>query len=505
MRLAHRDVQKRTDVRLGTRVAILLICVSGWLLAACAAQVITNPATPEVTDAPCCTATPQASATPMLPTDTSTPTSPLLSQYTLTALLDYDLHFLKVDEQIGYVNHSEESLPEIVLVVEPNLYPNVFRLNYLRWGEGQEITSYTLQGHQLNIPLIAPLPPGGRVDFALSYDLNLPNREAPFGFTNRQVNLGDWYPFVPPYLAGNGLLVRDDAYPGENLAYEMADFQVNLQLVKPSSAAALPLIIAASAPVEQDDEWYRYTHENARNFVWSVSDQYRVITTTVGEVTLTSYTFPNHPLADEPALQAAAEALKVFGEILGPYPRKTLTIVEGDFLDGMEFDGLFFLGHAFYDYFVGGGKNNLIIISAHETAHQWWYAQVGNDQALEPWLDEALATFSEALFYERVYPDLSQWWWDNRIYFHKPEGWVDSTIYNVAGFYPYRSAVYLRGALFLRDVRHLIGDDAFFSFLKDYLQRYRGKIATGNDFFAVLQEHTTADLSCLLRMYFANR
>jgi aminopeptidase N len=197
--------------------------------------------------------------------------------------------------------------------------------------------------------------------------------------------------------------------------------------------------------------------------------------------------------------------LKVFGEILGPYPRKTLTIVEGDFLDGMEFDGLFFLGHAFYDYFVGGGKNNLIIISAHETAHQWWYAQVGNDQALEPWLDEALATFSEALFYERVYPDLSQWWWDNRIYFHKPEGWVDSTIYNVAGFYPYRSAVYLRGALFLRDVRHLIGDDAFFSFLKDYLQRYRGKIATGNDFFAVLQEHTTADLSGLLRMYFANR
>jgi hypothetical protein len=32
----------------------------------------------------------------------------------------------------------------------------------------------------------------------------------------------------------------------------------------------------------------------------------------------------------------------------------------------------------------------------HETAHQWFYSLVGNDQARNPWLDEGLATWAEA-------------------------------------------------------------------------------------------------------------
>jgi aminopeptidase N len=31
----------------------------------------------------------------------------------------------------------------------------------------------------------------------------------------------------------------------------------------------------------------------------------------------------------------------------------------------------------------------------HETAHQWFYSLVGNDQARDPWLDEALATWAQ--------------------------------------------------------------------------------------------------------------
>ena len=32
----------------------------------------------------------------------------------------------------------------------------------------------------------------------------------------------------------------------------------------------------------------------------------------------------------------------------------------------------------------------------HETAHQWFYSLIGNDQARDPWLDEGLATWAEA-------------------------------------------------------------------------------------------------------------
>ena len=37
---------------------------------------------------------------------------------------------------------------------------------------------------------------------------------------------------------------------------------------------------------------------------------------------------------------------------------------------------------------------------AHETAHQWWYSVIGNDEINEPWLDEALTEYSTILYFE---------------------------------------------------------------------------------------------------------
>jgi len=45
--------------------------------------------------------------------------------------------------------------------------------------------------------------------------------------------------------------------------------------------------------------------------------------------------------------------------------------------------------------FRSGGGPFLDVITQHETAHQWFYSLVGNDQAHDPWLDEALATWSQ--------------------------------------------------------------------------------------------------------------
>ena len=294
--------------------------------------------------------------------------------------------------------------------------------------------------------------------------------------------------------------MREEAFFGEHLAYDMAEFTVEIQLVN-----SRDMVLAASSTPEIDGDIYRYHLTPARNFAWTVSPLYLEQETQVGEVLVKSYSFPYHPQADGPALEDTAKALKIFSELFGPYPHKALTVVEADFLDGMEYDGLIFLSHAFYDYYTGDPQSNLSIIAAHEVAHQWWYGLVGNDQALEPWLDEALSTFSEIYFYETAYPDLTDWWWENRIYFHNPQGWVDSTIYEAAGFYPYRDAVYLRGALFLGELRDLMGEEEYLEFLRAYLEQFRYRQASGDDFFNLLSEYTSADLSGLIGTYFSRR
>lgn len=457
-----------------------------------------SPAPVQATASPTPQATPsQAAPQPELP----------LSQYSLSTVLDYDLHHLTVEEKIHYVNHASEPLPDLLLLVEPNRFLGGFTLTQITWEDGSPVSGYTLSGPELRLPLAQPLQPEASLNLSLSYELNLPQQPAPFGYTERQANLGDWYPYAPPYTPGEGWLVRADADYGEHLAYDMADFQVEIRLARPSAATGEPLTVAASALPQIEGDTYRYHLAPARNFAWSVSPLYQVESATVDDITVTAYSFPFHPTADEPALLGTAKALSTFNELFSPYPHDSLSVVEADFLDGMEYDGLIFLSHAFYDFYPGDQKSNLALIAAHEVAHQWWYGLVGNDQADEPWLDEALSTYSELLFYEKVYPDLADWWWQNRIYFHKPEGWVDNPIYGYGpnDFYPYRNAVYLRGAQFLGELRQSMGDQAFFDFLHDYLERFSYRQATGDDFFALLAKHTSADLSSLIDAYFANR
>lgn len=466
-----------------------------------------SPSAPAPTQAP-----PEPTATAARPVETPslTPQPPALPgpQYVITTTLNYAAHHLEAEQQVSYHNRTGEVLNELVVIVEPRYYfPDPFTLKSLKWEDGQEVAGYRWDEKVrrfLTLPLPSPLEPGGRVAFSIAYSLDLPSptpspeiRPVPFGYSAEQTNLVDWYPMIPPYLPGKGWLANQAWYYGEHLAYEKASFQVNFRL----EDGRPDLIVAASAPEQLDGEWRRYTLDGARNFALSVSHLYQVSRQEVGPVTLIGYAFPAHAAAGEAALKATAEALALYSDLFGPYPHTTLSLVEASFLDGMEYEGLYFLSNGFYNLYQGTPGEYLIAIAVHETAHQWWYGLVGNDQAQEPWLDEALCTYAERIYFERLHPEALEWWWAYRVRYYQPSGWVDSSIY-AAGYRAYRDAVYLNGAEFLEELRQLVGDEAFFAFLRDYTERYSGQIASAQGFFTVLQEHTSEDLSPLLAKYF---
>jgi hypothetical protein len=431
-----------------------------------------------------------------------------LTQYAISATLNYALHHLAVEEQIEYTNQTNGALSELLLIVEPSRYPGVFQLNDLTWGDGQPVNGFEREIGLLRIPLAEDLQPGEEIELSIDYELDIPSpspsyygRPVPFGYSSRQTNLVDWYPFIPPYVPGQGWLAHNAGPFGEHLVYDLADFKIDIQL----SDTNPDLVIAASAPAVTEDEWHHYELKNARNFSWSISDQYVLTTTTVDSTVVLSYHFPFDKEAGEAVLVTTAESLELFNDLFEPYSRKTLSVVEADFLDGMEYDGLFFLSKGFYNLYSGSEGDYLTAIAAHETAHQWWYSALGNDQALEPWLDEALSTYSERLYYENLHPEALDWWWTYRIYYYQPQGWVDGNIYNPDGYRAYRDAVYLNGALFMEDLRKELGDKAFFEFISAYAEQHIDQIVSADDFFDTLAKFTQADLSPLLGKYFKTR
>ena len=462
-----------------------------------------------MTSLPSATPSPNPTATltqtpPPTQTVTSSPTFPPVTsrpvpssarpQYVLYVLFDYSGRQLAVDETVNYTNHTGTSLSDIVLAVEPNLSPNSFSLETL-FLEGAT-PNYELDGHRLTVFLPRPLAPGDALSLSMRYRLAIPPKHfnKPYGYLGYQVNLTDWYPFVVPY---NGDWVLHDPWAfGEHLAYDSADYEVNMKVTEDG------ITVAASAPAEANGEWTRYRLNGARTFVFSASDRFLVSESAVGSVVIRTYYFSGHEGAGEGMLNAAVQAVGLFEAKFAPYPYDSLSVVETESPDGQEYDGLSFLSADFYDQYGGSSRSNMVSIGVHEIAHNWWFGLVGNDQALEPWLDEAMAVYSERIFYEFTNPNYIDWWWNFRVNYFNPSGWVDTSIYDGGTFRDYTNAVYLTGAYFLEDVRTRMGDQDFYSFLKDYAARFSYDTATGSDFFTVLRENTNANVEDLIGAYF---
>ena len=482
-----------------------------FIFASCSSPA-TPPPLPTETQPP--TVTPLPTETP-LPTDTPTPAptaTPALARpkYVMDLRLDFTTSIGSVTQTITYPNWTGETLNELVLAVQPNFWSGGFTVKSLLI-DNQPVSNYTLDGQKWTIPLPQPLPPSGMVTVSMEYGLVLPQMQAYsnpdevrpqiYGYSDRQTNLVDWYPFIVPYQPGEGWLLRNAWYYGEHLVYDPADFDVTITFTDgttpqvASSGAEAPAATANSR---------RFVLEAGRTFAFSISTVFKVAQQTVNGVTVFSYFFAFYDAPGEAMLQTTIESLQVFTEKFGPYPHKTLTAVQGDFNDGMEFSAFYFISRDYFNLYDGTPKNYLVIIAAHETAHQWWFEGVADDQALEPWLDEALCTYSERIYYETVHPDLVSWWWGYRYFEFKEPGWVDTSIYDGGGQRPYWDKVYLTGARFLEELRTRIGDETFYAFLKDYYAQYSGKRATTADFFRVLREHTATDISDLTVKYFKN-
>jgi hypothetical protein len=424
----------------------------------------------------------------------------------MTATLDYAGHSLAVQERIDYANRTSDALSDLVLNVFPNHDPEVFALNDLglEYGTGRLKTNHSLEEMALRVPLPLALRPGQVVTLFLDYTLNLPFIDprdsfttGSLGWSERVVDVGHWYPALAPLLPEEGWYTFDYFPIGDPYVMEVADYDVRIH-------APEGVTVVASGDLEREGNEWRYRISQARSFAFAASDQYVSHSVDAGGVSVTSYYFPEHESAGVDVAQFTAEALGTYGEEFGtPYPYGDYRVAESEFAGGMEFSGISFLGSLWYETYPGGVRSQLIALLVHEVSHQWWYHLVGNDQVMEPWLDEAMATFSELIFYETRYPDDDLWLWDFEVLNWPRGGPIDGSIYDYQDEASYMNAVYRKGALFLADLRQLVGSQVFHDFLKDYCQSRSHSLATTADFFSILSRHTDEDLSPLLEEYFA--
>lgn len=447
--------------------------------------------------------------------DCRTGAQAVTTRHTVTANLNYTQRAVVVQQTTTYTNRSNVALQMVVFNVEANQWPDAFSLESVRIAQAD--VAYNLTGRRLEIALSEALNPGCAVDIRLSFLLNVPEigggvlaYRGYLGHSPRQLNLSNWLPMIAPHVAGEWI-TRQAVIVGEQTVLESADWDVTLNIT--AAAQVLDnLKVAGPGVVSQPGpRTWHFDLREARDFTLSISDAFEVRSAqTQTGVTVEVYTFADAQVQTdngvvdgaEYTLDLAVKSLEMYADLFGPYPYSRLAVVQGDFPDGMEFTGVVFVSGDWFRRFTGNPASYLMIITVHEISHQWWYASVGSDQALTPWLDEALATYSEYVFIEEFYPDLKDWWWAFRVDNYAPQGFVDSTVYEFDSIRAYINAVYLLGARMLHDLRADLGTEAFFQLLRQYAENGRNRIATPELFWSLLTPEQLTASQATRQRYF---
>ena len=409
--------------------------------------------------------------------------------------IDFAEKTAAVNEWITFENRESADLSTIVIDVQPNQWEGSFLLEALEINGAA--VEYELELNRLEIALSDALLQGCAIDIHLRYQLypeairaGLRSYRGYFGYSPRQLNLAHFLPTVAARLNGDWR-IHEPLGIGEQIVHDIADWDINI-LVR-NGGDGLQLAAPGQATSVGANQW-RVILPRSRDFAISLSDAFVVHEgSTADGLIIKVFSFADAQAAAEAtgtnaaqhALRMTISAMEVFTELFGAYPLQEFVIVQGDFPDGMEFTGLAFVGSAWFTHFDGTPYNYLTLITVHELAHQWWYAHVGNDAALNPWLDEALATYSEYLFIESRLPADKNWWWTFRVAGFFPQGKVDSAVYEFTTAREYINAIYLRGVQMLHNIREDIGDEQFFALLKAYLQAGAGRIVEPEAFWVL--------------------
>jgi hypothetical protein len=242
--------------------------------------------------------------------------------------------------------------------------------------DGRTVRTQRPSATTLVVPLAGTVAPGREIRVRFGWRLSLSSAlrmSARGGF----VRLGSFFPLLPWDARRGWVVDPPTSLTAEASTSPTADFDVTVH-APPSMQ-----VLATGRRVSGD----RWLARGVRDFAIAggAFDTVTRIIAAPRPVRLTVAAPADEPGAAAAFADRAALALTALAGRFGPYPWPTLSIAVMPDLSrhGIEYPNLIFQGPV-----------SLARATTHEVAHQWFYSLVGNDQARDPWLDEALANWA---------------------------------------------------------------------------------------------------------------
>lgn len=455
-----------------------------------------------------------------------------INAYKIDIVFDNENKCFQAQEVVTYVNNSENAFDNLYF----HLYPNAFRenakasvvsisqqatafpngksygdikINNVKTGESN--IDFFIEGEDqniLNVPLTKRLFPNEVVNINIDFEVKLPNINHRFGYGNNTINLANFYPIACVYEDGVGF--KKDLYSqvGDPFYSDIANYEVCISYDE-------NLILASSGTAQTTQQnGIKKTickGKKIRDFAMVLSSDFQVISSEIDEIKV-NYYFTDDEAADK-NLDLSLKALSFFSEKFGKYPYPEFSIVQNDFVyGGMEYPNLIMISNSIpYD------KLSYVIV--HETAHQWWYGVVGNDEYNEAWIDEALTEFSTCLFFENH----SDYGYDYdtvvtnavnsfKTYYNiykKVCGDVETSMKKALnefyGEFEYFQRIYTQGIVLYDSLRQTIGDKKTYKCMQDYFEKFKFKNVKGEDLISSFSKSSGRNLESFFDSFLSGK
>ncbi|HKB71119.1 MAG TPA: M1 family metallopeptidase [Thermoanaerobaculia bacterium] len=375
------------------------------------------------------------------------------------------------------------------------------------------------------VDLPAPIASGETARFSIEFVSRLPRVLDRSGWAGDFVLAGQWFPKVGVWEARGWNCHQYHSF--SEFFADFGDYDVTIDVprrLKGKVGGTGRLLEEREAPGDRVLEHFRA--ESVHDFAWTADPRFDVETEPFHEaglpdVAITLLSQPEHAALAPRYFAAAKKAISVFGKRYGPYPYGILTMVDPPANAreawGMEYPTFIACGASAYTPKSAWQRYEALEPTvAHEYAHQYFYGMLASNEFEEAWLDEGFARYSEVRFMAETegdaHPLVSLFGFPillRSVALHPP---LDTQLrtfdavsrdpltasWKFEGHASY-GLVYGKTALALSTLERQVGRPVMDRLFRAYVDAYRFRHPTTEDFLGVVDRVAGAGWSSLLR------
>ena len=364
--------------------------------------------------------------------------------------------------------------------------------------DGKALSPITT-GTILEVPLVQPLFPGTKTTLTLNFSGQVPKQIRRSGRQNAEgveLSMTQWYPKLAEYDFEGW---HPNPYIGREFHGVWGDFDVTLNI-------DADYMVGGSGYLQNADEIGKgYSEEKVKNkaklntwhfiapqvhdFAWAADPDFIHDTQQVPNGPLLHFFYKDDKhLKDKwKKLQpVSVELMHYFSEVIGPYPYKQYSIIQGGD-GGMEY--------AMATLITGDRKfGSLVGVTAHEMAHSWFQHILATNESTNEWMDEGFTSYISALAmakvqgYKKNNPHEEAY--SNYFKLASSGGEHPQTTHadRYSTNFAYGSSAYAKGQVFLSQLEYIIGEENVKKTLKRYFSEWKFKHPTPTNFIRIAEK-----------------